>query len=119
LLPVLTPLFVALENEKKSNNNVEMVSLLLEKGADVNHVDDCGCIPLHYAICHSSDLEVVKLLIEYGSKINKIDNEKCTPLDMAVINSNIKIEIIELLLANGAKFRFSIKSKLNNRKIHF
>jgi hypothetical protein len=103
-----TPIYMALE--RKKSNNVKMIELLLEKGANVNHVDVCESTPLHFAVHNSSNLEIVKMLIDYGSKINEADDENCTPLDIAVRNPSVGVEIIELLLANGAKFGFFRKT---------
>ncbi|MXO05004.1 ankyrin repeat domain-containing protein [Flavobacterium sp. HBTb2-11-1] len=55
--------------------------------------------PLHLAVCNG-DVETVKKSIEYGADVNKIVRNM-TPLMLAARFNNV--EIIKILLANGAK----------------
>ncbi|WDF65817.1 ankyrin repeat domain-containing protein [Flavobacterium sp. KACC 22763] len=55
--------------------------------------------PLHLAVCNG-DVETVKKSIEYGADVNKIVRNM-TPLMLAARFNNV--EIVKLLLANGAK----------------
>lgn len=55
--------------------------------------------PLHMAVCNG-DVEKVKKSIEYGADVNKIVRNM-TPLMLAARFNNV--EIIKILLANGAK----------------
>lgn len=54
---------------------------------------------LHIAVC-KGDLESVKKIIEYGADVNKIIRNM-TPLMLAARYNHV--EIIKVLLANGAK----------------
>ncbi|WP_294966271.1 ankyrin repeat domain-containing protein [uncultured Flavobacterium sp.] len=54
---------------------------------------------LHAAVCNG-DVETVKKSIEYGADVNKIVRNM-TPLMLAARFNNV--EIIKILLANGAK----------------
>ncbi|KKP25019.1 MAG: hypothetical protein UR12_C0049G0006 [candidate division TM6 bacterium GW2011_GWF2_30_66] len=84
------------------NNNLDIVTLLLNKGADANIASDYGWTPLYWA-CYKNNLELVKLLLDYGAKesINKVDKLfGKTPLYWACGNDNL--DIVTLLLASGA-----------------
>ncbi|KAL8435983.1 hypothetical protein ACSSS7_002028 [Eimeria intestinalis] len=53
---------------------VDIVRLLIDRGADVNHTDDSGETPLHVAIAADQD-EIVALLIEAGADTSIRNNE--------------------------------------------
>jgi hypothetical protein len=77
-------------------SNIEIVKLLLDKGADVNLTDKYGNTPLHLA-ASDGHIEIVKLLLEKGSDVNsKRRNDGTTPLYWAALNGHI--EIVKLLL---------------------
>jgi ankyrin repeat protein len=59
-------------------DNIELVKLLLEYGADVNSKDDDGYTPLSIA-CKYKNTELVKLLIEHGADIDMVDTDKLSP----------------------------------------
>jgi ankyrin repeat protein len=102
---------------------VEIVKLLIEKGADVNAreiVDDKhkGETPLHLAVAFDSvkfclseydTLEIVKLLIEKGADVNAGTSEGFTPLQLAEQNHYIKVA--EVLRKNGGTLGEPIKPK--------
>jgi len=75
----LTPLHCA---ATAGNKNLEIISLLIEHGADVNALDENGKTPLHSNIGWNCDLDVVKLLIEKGADANATNNSNETALDM-------------------------------------
>ncbi len=80
-------------------------ALLIEHGADVNARDSQKWTPLHNA-ASAGRVEVAALLIEHGADVNARENYKETPLHKAASgyrsNSKKAIQIIELLLSNGA-----------------
>ncbi len=105
---------------------LEMMELLIEYGADVNSVsykhdknnsrhftedeysfyntdDICGYTPLLYAIRYT-DADIVRLLIENGADVNVRDY--CGYSAVATIADNLDdeegLEILELLVENGA-----------------
>ncbi|KAL8443453.1 hypothetical protein Emed_006808 [Eimeria media] len=53
---------------------VDIVRLLIDRGADVNHTDDSGETPLHVAIAADQD-EIVALLIDAGADTSIKNNE--------------------------------------------
>ncbi len=87
-----------------NNNNIEIVKLLLDNGADVNAKDVEENTPLHIASEKGYTKVVNQLLTNKKSKnkinINEKDNDWNTPLHMAANNN--KIGIVKLLLDNGA-----------------
>ena len=117
-----TPLFVTL--------SLEIMKLLVEAGANLNHINEHGETVLSIA-CFKGDLEKVKYLISVGADVNARNGfaffgaiyarnkfEICKVLIGAGINvnytneygytplhkacSNADLDIIELLLDNGA-----------------
>jgi len=84
--------------------HVEIVKLLLDKGADVNLPDSGTKItPLHMAV-NEGHVEIVRLLISRGSKINAQDLTGGTPLHHAAYKG--RFEAAKLLLDKGAKTNF-------------
>jgi hypothetical protein len=92
------------------SKNIEMLTILLENGLDVNAKTNNELTPLHFA-CNSSihSIDLVKLLIKKGADVNSktiINNmfgygKNITPLIKASMNLNY--EVIEFLLDNGAE----------------
>ena len=72
---------------------MDSVRLLVEKSADLNHIDESGMTPLHEA--------VVRLLIKEGADPNVRDNFGESPLDLAK-KGNHEI-IVKMLELNEAK----------------
>ena len=58
---------------------VEMVSLLLEFGADVNATNAQGFSPATFA-CMSGNMECLRILIEAGAKVGQVDRTESCPL---------------------------------------
>ncbi|XP_048249888.1 uncharacterized protein LOC124128376 [Haliotis rufescens] len=87
-----TPLFVACEN-----GHIDIVRLLIEKGADVTAAAKDGCTPLHCA-CKNGHIDIVRLLIEKGADVS--DAACYTPLQCACKNGHI--DIVRLLIEKGA-----------------
>ena len=86
-----TPLHYAVRS-----NDVDMVKLILEHGANVDKPDINGKTPLKIATVLSK-MNIVKLLLEYKAKIDTIDrSDGTTPLH-SVISSN-RIDLLKLLL---------------------
>ena len=82
-----------------SDNNVELMKFLIEKGADVNNADKDGESPLHKAAVEGHT-EVVKLLIDAGADVNKANEVGWTPLHKAAGYGHT--EVVKLLIDAGA-----------------
>jgi ankyrin repeat protein len=99
-----TPLLVAV-----TNPSLEISTLLIEAGADVNCKGPWGCTPLMLAVfLESSSPEIVTLLIEAGADVNARteDEPGTTPMSVlqcALLAESPDPEIIQLLKAAGAK----------------
>lgn len=80
-------------------NNVEMVELLLNKGANPN-ISGCAshALPIIRAI-EENNLKIVRLLVDHGADLN-ISCYGQVPLEKAIAKGNS--EIIQFLLNNGA-----------------
>ena len=89
-----TPLF-----EAARNGHMDIVCLLLDKGAKPNIPDSYGTSPLMAAIAKGHK-EVVKLLIDSGADPNWVDEDKWSPLRVAAAKGHE--EVVKLLIDNGA-----------------
>ncbi|XP_062615390.1 uncharacterized protein LOC134277119 [Saccostrea cucullata] len=84
-----SPLMLA---SKKGNTNI--VRLLLQQNASVNHHNEAGHAPIHYA-CISGVIETVTCLLDYGAKPDDVDNLGMSPLMLAAANGHI--DVVQLL----------------------
>ena len=82
---------------------VDVVSLLLQSGAEVNVEDESKLTPLHLASL-GGQLEVVELLLSLDEDarayVNAKDVDGLTPLHMAAYNGYL--QVVELLIRSGA-----------------
>lgn len=84
-----------------SENEVEMMRLLIDKGADVNFINPDGWTALIEAADEGA-YEAAKLLLDSGAKVNlRGDQTRVTALSMAASEGHP--EIVELLLDAGAQ----------------
>jgi ankyrin repeat protein len=68
--------------------HVNIMKLLLEAGAAVNHKQEDGLTPLHCVFSGSNpeeSLDAAELLLDHGADLNARDNNGATPLDFARI----------------------------------
>lgn len=72
---------------KKSKSSLDIVKLLLIKGAFLDAADCDNQTPLHYA-ARSGNLPMVKLLVAAGARVFAIDVNDQTPQDLAVANKH-------------------------------
>lgn len=96
----------------KAAVNRGIVNTLIELGADVNIVDDCGNTPLHEAVYYRCPIDVIASLITVGSDVNAKNEKGMTPFAWAAKygifekydnnNTNYGMQIAELLLKHGA-----------------
>lgn len=86
-----------------------IVRMLLDKGANINLMNDLGVTPLHCA-AGNAYIEVVKILLEHGADITARDSRGHTPLFSAAGGSysyrykgnDGHIAVMRLLLEKGA-----------------
>ncbi|MBD1925598.1 ankyrin repeat domain-containing protein [Trichocoleus sp. FACHB-90] len=77
----------------------EIVILLLNQSANINHYTPASDTPLHKAV-EGNQPQIVDLLINQGAEINRIGNVGA-PLHLAIYKNNI--EMVALLIAKGAE----------------
>lgn len=75
--------------------HLEVVKYLIERGSNINAVNDEGCTALH--LCSKNEysgqlgqLEIVKYLIEKGADLNAKSNDEITPLHYSCKYGNWK-----------------------------
>jgi ankyrin repeat protein len=89
-----TPIFLASES-----GDLEMACLLLEKGADVHHLNNGKQSALHSA-CYGGNLEIVKKLLEAGASLHALSITGQSPLSFAFYKPHL--DIIQYFVENGA-----------------
>ena len=77
--------------------NVELLRLLISKGADVNTKAHSGRTPLHYSAAELGRLEMLKLLLSRGADVNAKNDYLETPLHRAA-----NVDVVRLLVRAGA-----------------
>ena len=101
----ITPLFLAI-----TKKHYDMVKLLLDSGADVNHeIQKKDSTPLLYAIGQKQK-DIVELLLDRGADVNFVIKDNRTPLYYAIIGK--QKDIVELLLDRGADVNHEIMNRL-------
>ncbi|XP_051172785.1 putative ankyrin repeat protein RF_0381 [Leptopilina boulardi] len=100
--------------EALNNDNMQVVKLLLQNGANVNVTrNSTENSPLHLAII-KNNIEILQLLLEKNVRLNVVNKEKKTPLHIAIDQQNE--EFVKLLLDKGADTEF--KDKFNYTPLH-
>jgi len=85
---------------------------MIDKGADVNAVDDHGWTPLHLVVC--KDPKMVSYLLERGANIRIRNNTGLTPFECAKKYS-ISTDIIKVL---AKKMKETAHLEAGGRKVH-
>lgn len=86
-------------------SNVDIIEMLLKKGADIEVEDGKGQTPLHLSVlCKLPD--AAKTLLEYDADIEAKDNKGRTPLDWAT--KIWYVEIMRILIEAGANLNDSL-----------
>ena len=97
------PLTTATENK-----NMPVINALLELGADVNAVNGYWESALYIAVA-DNDLELTKFFINQGANVNSREINQWTPLTIGIA-MKVNLEIIKLLIDNGADISLSVGS---------
>ena len=92
-----TPLMVA-----AGGKNSEIVTMLIDNGADVDAKDKYGNTALIFALCWGKNPDVVRAFIDGGADVNARNEKGKTPLTIAKECHN-KPEIIKMLTDVGAE----------------
>lgn len=106
----ITPLIWAARN-----NQLDIVEMLVQKGADIHAVDNSRYSALTWA-CENGQDNIIKFLLKNGANVNEESTQfSGTPLHMAAYHRHDSI--LELLLASHADP--SIKSTSGAMPLHF
>ena len=81
------------------NRDVDLVRMLVERGADVSAQDVVGLTPLHWASSRGS-VDVARILVEGGADVSAQDTVGWTPLHRA--SSNGHVDVARILVEGGA-----------------
>ena len=82
--------------------SLDLMRLLIERGANVNAADKAGLTALHQVVLEPGKFELAELLIAQGANVNVRDNEGYTPLDH-VIEEAFDYDLALLLVSRGAR----------------
>ena len=93
-------------------NEASIVTLLMERGADINAVDKHGCTLLHSAASHGNE-PVMSLLLEHGADVNTRNVFGFTPLLCAR-----EASIVKLLVKRGGA-DINVVDKYGSTLLHF
>jgi ankyrin repeat protein len=85
------------------HSNIEIISLLLERGADINSKSNHDETILHMA-CYCNNFPIVEFLLEKGADINSKNNKGETSLHYACEGK--LLPMIKFLLERGAKVEY-------------
>lgn len=91
------------------NGSLELVKLLVSKGAKINAVDKEFSMPLAKAV-QADNLEIAKFLLEHGA--DKTINHSDTEFQTAIFKAR-SAKMAQLLIANGANVSESDKKGLS------
>jgi ankyrin repeat protein len=94
--------------------HLNIVELLVQKGADLNVQDHNSRTPLHLA-CSGGHLNIVELLVQKGADLNVQDSYSRTPLHLACSGGHLNI--VELLVQKGADL--NVQDKDSRTPLHF
>lgn len=82
--------------------NMDIVKMLVEKGASVNVYGDMGMSLLMHFSARTHDPKIIEYLIEKGANVLDLDDNGNHVLMYALLNEEAAHKVIEVLLKNGA-----------------
>jgi len=88
--------------------NPDVIRRLIELGVDVNAKDRSRWTPLHFG-ARTGSTPAARLLIDARAEIDAEDNDGITPLHRSVVGKPKNLEIVEMLLAAGARTHKALK----------
>lgn len=95
--------------------NFSIIKFLIEKGANVNEVDNDGNTPLHIA-CKSSDEKIVNFLLANHAYVNSVNENGNTPLHEVCSMISDKWELAKSLILYGANL--DLKNNQGDTPLH-
>jgi len=104
----MSPLHLAASSWVKGDHHIDVMQLLLDRGANPNARDNDDSTPLHHSSwwekrsfkCRKGTVEGTRLLLKHGAIIDAEDNESRTPLQLALEHG--RHDIAACLLEHGA-----------------
>ena len=91
--------------------NIKILTLLIERGANINLEDNLGWTPITRAV-DDNKMEIIKVLISQGADLNLKPSHKISALSRAVLKHNL--DVVKLLLENGADINLRTVILKNN-----
>ena len=110
--PLHMILDVSLSPNLPDSTRVQIISLLLEHGADPNKKNKMQFSPLHFAAVYGPEGAADKL-VAAGANLNAKTSSGTTPLAYAVLAS--RLEVVRLLLDHGADPNVNQMTALDNK----
>jgi len=84
------------------NNNIELIKILVDKGANLDLQDNCGCTALAWACCYNNDknTEIINILIspKNGVGTNLDLQDICGNTALMYVCDGKNTEIVSYLL---------------------
>jgi len=82
-------------------NQLDILSFLIQQGCDINQADDSGMTPLHAAAINNN-VKAVEILLSANAEVDIEDKFGNTPLAQAVFSCKEDIAVVKLLFERGA-----------------
>ena len=93
------------------SGNVNLLSLLIKNGTDVNTRDEDGKTPLELVI-ESNKKHMASMLIKNGADVNMIDQNGKTLLHRLISSDNVNMDMVSFLIEKQANVNVTSKDEL-------